>query len=309
MQLTLEVIAGPSTGNKIQLRSGQHAKVGRTEWADFSFAGDAEMADVHFEISVESQQSKACVVGGALLLVNENEVKESTLNNGDKITAGTTTWLVTLEGIAPITQASEEKRLDDSPPSAEVDEQPKSPATSDGIAADAELEDEARSLLQSHPAPREYFDVLVKSEYFVDAIRFLACWLPKRESVWWSCLALRRTMKDQLDKANIDALVAAESWVVDPSEEHRRAAEKVATELAFETAASWSAAGAFWSGGSLAPADSPAVEPADYLTSRAVAGSVLLAAGSKQPPEFQSLLDLGIAVLDGKEIWPQEQSN
>jgi hypothetical protein len=40
---------------------------------------------------------------------------------------------------------------------------------------------------------------------------------------------------------------------------------------------------AFWSEGSIAPEDAPAVPPADNLTAKAVAGAVMLAAVQAQP--------------------------
>ena len=44
MQLTLQITAGPHAGRKVLLRSGQIARIGRTEWADFSFPRDADLA-------------------------------------------------------------------------------------------------------------------------------------------------------------------------------------------------------------------------------------------------------------------------
>jgi Family of unknown function (DUF6931) len=45
----------------------------------------------------------------------------------------------------------------------------------------------------------------------------------------------------------------------------------------------WAAVAAFWSGGSMAPPDLPAVPPAPHLTGVAVAGAVSLAAVRSDP--------------------------
>src|SRR5262245_66298263 len=98
MQLTLQITAGPHAGRKVLLRSGQVARIGRTEWADFSFPRDAELADVHF--AVQCQLSAARIRKLATdkpLAVNAKEVSEVDLQPGDTIQAGQSAFLVAFD--------------------------------------------------------------------------------------------------------------------------------------------------------------------------------------------------------------------
>ena len=56
-----------------------------------------------------------------------------------------------------------------------------------------------------------------------DMLMVLACALPPRERVWWSCLAGRDTIPEG-DKLP-PPLVAAEAWVFKPTEDNRKAAQ------------------------------------------------------------------------------------
>ena len=57
---------------------------------------------------------------------------------------------------------------------------------------------------------------------FADMFMLLACALPPRERVWWSCLAARDVIPDPARLP--PPLAAAEAWVFDPSTENRQAA-------------------------------------------------------------------------------------
>jgi hypothetical protein len=71
----------------------------------------------------------------------------------------------------------------------------------------------------------------------------------------------------------------------------------------FRTPASWAAVAAFWSEGSLAPPDVPAVPPGDSLSAQAVTGAVMLAAvwsePEKAPEKYATFLAQGRALGDG----------
>ncbi|MCF6305839.1 MAG: hypothetical protein L3J33_10770 [Rhodobacteraceae bacterium] len=69
---------------------------------------------------------------------------------------------------------------------------------------------------------------LVAQNLLMDALKILALALPPREGIWWGCLAARdTTMKDG---KKTKALEAAEAWVFKPSQETKKAAEKLAQE-------------------------------------------------------------------------------
>lgn len=140
-----------------------------------------------------------------------------------------------------------------------------------------ELEKESSLHYQDDPDSTLYLTRLIEHERYMDAIRFLALALPKREAVWWGCLCARNNCDPKAVK-DIQALNAAEEWVYKPSEEARQKCGLLAESTQYKTAAGWAAMAAFWSGGSMTPPNTPVVPPADELTGKAVGGAVLLAA-------------------------------
>jgi hypothetical protein len=145
------------------------------------------------------------------------------------------------------------------------------------------LSDEGRAILQPDLPAGVFVDRLCASGLWIDAVRFLAHALPKREAVWWGCLAARATSGEAQHELLRKAVEAAEAWVYRPNEDNRRAAMDAATAAGNESPAGWAARGASWSGGSLAPPDAPVVPPGETLTAAAVAGAVCLAAVQQEP--------------------------
>ena len=83
MQLTLQITTGPHAGRKVLLRSGQVARIGRTEWADFSFPRDADLADVHFAVQCQLHGARLRKLApDRTLSVNSQEVTEAELQVG-----------------------------------------------------------------------------------------------------------------------------------------------------------------------------------------------------------------------------------
>jgi hypothetical protein len=172
------------------------------------------------------------------------------------------------------------------------------------ICQDIELDQSAQALLASDPAPLDFLRALSGQNLFPDAVRFLARALPKREAVWWACLSARGSVVgEQANEKLLQALDAAEAWVYKPTEPNRRQAG-VAAELAgLNNAAAWAAMAAFWSEGSMTPEDTVAVPPAENLTAKAVAGSVMLAAVQQQPEKandkYLFFLEQGVDIANG----------
>jgi hypothetical protein len=169
------------------------------------------------------------------------------------------------------------------------------------------LSDEAKPLLKPQQTPAQLLEALVAKNLLIDAIRLLAHALPKREAVWWALSCARTAHGANPAPKIVAALQATDKWVLDPSEENRRAAWDAAEPAEFGTPAGCAAAGAFWSGGSLAPPNVPVVPPGEFLTAQGVAGAVLLAAVLTQPEKaadkHQQFLTLGADVGNGVNRW------
>ena len=169
------------------------------------------------------------------------------------------------------------------------------------------LSEEAGKLFKPDLPARKFLDTLIAGQHQLDAVRFLAHALPKREAVWWACVCARQVSDGKEPPAFKAALAAAEKWAADPSEENRRAAMPAAEAAELATPAGCAAMAAFWSGGSLAPPQNPVVPPADHLSGHGAASSVLLSAvrsePEKAPDKYKKFLTAGLDVARGANRW------
>jgi hypothetical protein len=144
----------------------------------------------------------------------------------------------------------------------------------------------------------------------VTAVRLLAFALPKREAVWWACLASRADIAADpkpTRPADTACLEAAEAWVYKPVEERRLACYRTALATKTDRPASMAALAAAFSSGSLVPPDSPpevqAVPPDDSLTAQIVGNAVVMAAVRTDPARASQhlarLLDQGRDIARG----------
>ncbi|BFM16845.1 hypothetical protein R50073_30280 [Maricurvus nonylphenolicus] len=140
-----------------------------------------------------------------------------------------------------------------------------------------ELSDEAETALIPDKTPHASVEDLVDANCHYDAIKLIAHGLPKREAVWWACLVARQIQTPDTDEHNINALIAAEAWAKQPTEENRLRCRDLGEKTKYETPASWAATAASWSTGSMAPEGEPEIMPPEYLYAHAVAGGVTLA--------------------------------
>jgi hypothetical protein len=236
------------------------------------------MADVHFEIQCDAHACRIRQVDPAVeTLRNGEPVSESKIRNGDGITAGQTTFTVMLEGISGL----ELPDADEEDASEEKSARPMAAAVSSGV----ELSDAAQKVMTPEIEADAFLDALTAAGLWDDAIRFLAAWLPRPQSVAWGCACLNRAAAGSLTPAQKAAVEAAAAWGATPTEELRRAAQKAAESLGGRTPAGWLAMAAFWSEGSIGPPDAPEVRAPDGMSARAVGMAVVTAGGMVRPPE------------------------
>src|SRR5690349_7350251 len=105
------------------------------------------------------------------------------------------------------------------------------------VARPIQLGAAARALLADGLTPPAFLDLLLAAGELVDACRFLAHLLPRREAVWWACLCIRRVETPAGGEDAEAPLRAAEQWVADPSEDHRWAARRSAEAVELSTPA------------------------------------------------------------------------
>src|SRR5215471_8191296 len=134
--------------------------------------------------------------------------------------------------------------------------------------------------------PIEFLRDLTSKGKLDEAVAFSAYLLPRREAVWWACNCARASL-GEIPKHQATALLAAEAWVYDPDDEHRKAALEVGTQSDSNEPLTWLALAAGWSGGLLAAFPGLPVPVPTYMTARAARIAVLLSAaktGKDQRP-------------------------
>jgi hypothetical protein len=119
---------------------------------------------------------------------------------------------------------------------------------------------------------------LEKAGFLLEATRLMAHALPKRETVWWSCMCASHTAPSDLADADQKCRRGAEEWVRQQNEQARYACWDLAQASGFRTPEAWTAVAAFWSSGSMSPQGQPAVPPQPHFTGKAVAGVIALSA-------------------------------
>ena len=156
--------------------------------------------------------------------------------------------------------------------------------TADELLKEFELtEPEAEAVVIPDTAPQISIERLIAAGFYADAIKLLAHGLPKRESVWWACLAARKAQTAETSEDNINALLATEAWAKKPTEENRLRCKALGEKTQYKTAASWAATAANWCTGSMTPPGEPEVQPPPFLYAHAVAGCITLAAATIDP--------------------------
>jgi hypothetical protein len=141
----------------------------------------------------------------------------------------------------------------------------------------------ALALLVPTQTPAGFLQALEKNPLSGEAVKFLAQALPEREAVWWLCQS-SRVVESSLNRAEMEALAAAEKWVREPSSANREAAGETAAKTDMTGPGGWAAQAAAWSQPPATAKPKPGKsdlpkDPTAGLTAPAVAGGILLAAG------------------------------
>jgi hypothetical protein len=156
------------------------------------------------------------------------------------------------------------------------------------------------------PGARAFVGRLIDGALFADAVRFLAHALPKREAVWWAWVCARTAAGATPTTSITTALVATEQWIVQPTEDNRRAAMAAAEAAQLGTPAGCAALAAFLSAGSVGPANVAPVAAGEFASAKAVGGAVTLAAVADPPgatERFREYIGLGLQVADRARLW------
>ncbi|QDU59349.1 hypothetical protein Pan216_01770 [Planctomycetes bacterium Pan216] len=116
-----------------------------------------------------------------------------------------------------------------------ADEEELEPAIDDLRTADHVLEreftklcDAARELLRPEMSYGAYLKALLHAEFLEDGLDFVGHALPLRHAVWWGCCCIGKVMPpDEPGEKDRQVFGATFRWVVEPTEEHRAAIQRL----------------------------------------------------------------------------------
>ena len=147
--------------------------------------------------------------------------------------------------------------------------------------------------------PTTFLKRLSAQRKFGDAITFCAYLLPRREAIWWACGCVRGLLGD-IAPSRAGPIIAAEAWVYDPDDEHRRAAFEIGTQGDSNDPLSWLALGAGWSGGALLARPQVLVPVPAYMTPRAAHIAILLSARTFKAEQYTTRMQA--CIVDGIKL-------
>jgi hypothetical protein len=147
-----------------------------------------------------------------------------------------------------------------------------------------QLSEGAQALMEDKLAPAAFVEALSAQQLYLDALEFAAQALPTQAVVWWGCVCVWRCLRSKPDPDDVEALRAAVRWVHEPTEANRRHAEAAGKQNAQATPASLLAQAAFYSDGSIAPADQPKIAAPAGFAGRLVTCAMHMAL-SRAPTE------------------------
>lgn len=154
---------------------------------------------------------------------------------------------------------------------------------------------------------REYLKALVGKGLRTDAIKFLAAWLPPRESIWFGCLGVWQVYRLLGQPGAREILDKITDYIKQPTEE-KLAGLGVQKELRKDRSTMGMLAQAvIYSGNNISPYPKKPVKPKPSLVGITVANA-LIAAASKWPGKdrnacLDQYIEMGLDIAEGKHLW------
>lgn len=163
------------------------------------------------------------------------------------------------------------------------------------VCANFHLDSNAKKLLRDGISPGEFVTALIEKRNLITAIDFLAHALPPREGIWWACLCAEHALGENWTAPDKAAATAAVTWVMQPAEENRTAAEAPAA-----------ACDPLSPAGSIALAASQTTSGPPFIWAKEIARAVVLATIKAPPANIVKMqkcyVDLGLEIAQGKLI-------
>ncbi|MEX1232596.1 MAG: FHA domain-containing protein [Planctomycetaceae bacterium] len=329
-ELKIKGRSGFAVGIEKSVKETERLVVGRTKQADVA-VDDPLLSARHFEILfVRDAFDLVDLESMNGTFVNGNKTTRCKLIDGDLIRAGKSEFEVSVTGPATAARGSDtavmttgnqaaadpsrQIRRESPIPSPHPSANPSKSGFRETPAADVVTHFRIQALfvdaadVSADVQPDVFISELKQRHFTKEAVQFLAYALPKRDAVWWTCLCVRHA-NPELNETKRQVLDLVERWVREPNDDLRHEIMAQASKSDMQSSSDWAGVSAFWSGGSIAPKGSPAVEAADDLAGKAVSGAVLIASTEQTPRQVESLreafIDLGLEIAKGQHLWKE----
>jgi hypothetical protein len=173
----------------------------------------------------------------------------------------------------------------------------------------AELDDDARAVLDETADVKRNLERLVQEGFRLEAIQVLAHALPARGAVWWGWGCAKQVAGDPVPEEVAGCLEATEAWLADPTDTRRRAAGTAGNEAKEPTPASMAAMAVFLADGSTSPPDLPVTPPPPHVAAKLAGGAVCMAAAGGDPetiePRLERFFRQGLEVARKSGLWTE----
>jgi hypothetical protein len=102
MLVILEAVSGPVAGRKIEVRAGTVLRIGRTAKSDYALGEDSYLSGQHFAVENDGSEPRVRDLGSSngTFVNGERVTSETTLREGDSLSAGGTAFTVHLDKAA-----------------------------------------------------------------------------------------------------------------------------------------------------------------------------------------------------------------
>lgn len=161
----------------------------------------------------------------------------------------------------------------------------------------AGLSDEAKPLLGEDATPVGRIQKLAAAGLFPDAIKYLAHSLDARSCIAWALACARQLPAADRTPAELDALLAVEKWLAEPTDANRRASQFASEAAELSSPPGCIAMAVFFAEGSIAPVGmNPVAAPPQIAQKIASAGTILAVVEQpeKASERYQQCVRLGL---------------
>lgn len=304
MTAILKVLTEGQFQDLAVIEEGAELVLGRSLDVEISVPDDAKMSGSHLRIQASEGKFAIEDLGSTNgTFLNSEPVAQATIAFGEVFCCGGTEFVIVEKGTEnPVATISDSSSL----AAVAATEAGFCVGSLDEIIDRFELQKNLPLTPEPEETPANFALRLSDLDEPNHCVTFLAYALEKRAAVWWLTRCIEE-VECLLDDNDREMLRLAEAWVVEPTDAHRRQAMEHAEMMEMSTPACWAGVGAFWSSGSMAPVDSPTVEPKDNLAGKALSGGAIMASVFHAPENAfekqKNFTQLGIDVAAGNLPW------